>query len=411
LPQAAWHSRIGLPLAGNITGDWGPKLRLALTAQGDFAQGAVRRHRNMRGNFQEVSHLLQQGVEGGYFAGGVSVVGYQGQLVYEAAVGEAAVLPTRRSMTMDTVFDLASLTKPIATTTALMLLVENNRVDLDAPINAYVPAFKASGNVFPTLRQLLSHCSGLPAWRPYYQAIDPSWPQADRRRAVHAAIHREPLLATPGTAVHYSDAGFILLGELVETVTSMPLDEFCRREIFAALELADMGFLNLARPQPAGIRYASTENCPWRGRVLHGEVHDENAWIMGGVAGHAGLFGTAHQVWQFAQGLLDGRNGQPWLVSTATIRIFTTRQSTPEGSTWGLGWDTPTPGKSSAGRYFAPTAIGHLGYTGTSLWIDPERGVIVVFLTNRVHPSRQREGIRAFRPLLHDAVMQALKWG
>jgi serine-type D-Ala-D-Ala carboxypeptidase len=365
----------------------------------------------MRAEFQDVSRLLQQAVGGGCFPGGVLLVGYQGQLVYEAAVGQAALLPSRRPMTVDTVFDLASLTKPMATTTALMRLVESGRVRLDAPISVYLSAFNAPDTASPTLRQLLCHCSGLPAWRPYYQEIDPSWPQNDRRQAVHTAIHREPLITPPGTVVRYSDIGFILLGELVEVLSGTALEEFCRREVFAALQLGDLRFLNPIRPQPVGVSYASTEHCPWRGRILTGEVHDENAWVMGGVAGHAGLFGTARQVWRFAQRLLDGLQGRAWLVSTATLRAFTTRQGLPEGSTWALGWDTPTPGRSSAGRYFAPTAIGHLGFTGTSLWIDPAQQVIVVLLTNRVHPSRQREGIRAFRPLIHDAVMQALGLG
>jgi serine-type D-Ala-D-Ala carboxypeptidase len=327
------------------------------------------------------------------------------------AVGEAALIPHARRMTVDTVFDLASLTKPIATSTALMLLVEAGRARLDAPVDAYLAAVRRPDSNSPTLRQLLSHCSGLPAWRPYYQGIDPSQPLPDRRRTVYNAVHHESLIARPETIVQYSDAGFILLGELVEVVTGMPLDEFCEQSIFAALQVEGLGFRNLASLRPAHVAFASTESCPWRGRVLTGEVHDENAWIMGGVAGHAGLFATARQVWQFAQGLLDGLKGRPWLVSTATLRAFTTRQGVPEGSTWALGWDTPTPGKSSAGRYFSPTAIGHLGFTGTSLWIDPAKQVIVVFLTNRVHPSRQREGIRAFRPLIHDAVMHALKLG
>jgi serine-type D-Ala-D-Ala carboxypeptidase len=364
----------------------------------------------MRRGFQEVSGLLRQGVKEGSFPGAVLLVGYRGQLMYEAAVGNAACLPSTRCMTVDSVFDLASLTKPIATTTALMLLVEAGLIGLDAPVDIYLDALRHSGRDAPTLRQLLSHCSGLPAWRPYYQAIDPTWPHADRQRAVYAAVHRERLIARPGTQVQYSDAGFILLGELVETVTGMPLDEFCRQEIFAALHLEGIGFRVLARPsQGADMQFASTESCPWRGRVLDGEVHDENAWIMGGVSGHAGLFGTGYQVWQFAQGLLDGLQGRPWLVSAPTLRTFTTRQGVPKESTWALGWDTPTPGKSSAGRYFSPDAIGHLGFTGTSLWIDPRQWVIVVLLTNRVHPSRQREGIRTFRPLIHDAVRRALK--
>jgi serine-type D-Ala-D-Ala carboxypeptidase len=366
----------------------------------------------MRQGFQEVSRLLRHGVEEECFPGAVLLVGYQGQLVYEAAVGHAACLPRTRCMTVDTVFDLASLTKPMITATALMLLVEAGIVGLDTPVDTYLDAYRRTDRDSPTLRQLLSHCSGLPAWRPYYQTIDPTWPQADRRRAMYATVHRERLIARPGTLVQYSDAGFILLGELVETVTGMPLDEFCRQKIFSALHLDGIGFRNLARPSPSiDVQFASTECCPWRGRVLDGEVHDENAWIMGGVSGHAGLFGTGHQVWRFAQGLLDGLHGRPWLVSTPIIRMFTTRQGVPEGSTWTLGWDTPTPGKSSAGHYFSPSAIGHLGFTGTSLWINPTPRVIVVLLTNRVHPSRQREGIRALRPLIHDAVMQALTTG
>ena len=363
----------------------------------------------MRDGFENVAWVLRQGLEAEYFPGAVLVVGYQGNVVYEEAVGNAALLPSARGMTVDTVFDLASLTKPIATATALMLLLESGRVRLDDPIGTYVSTWCRPPGDTPTLRQLLSHCSGLPAWRPYYQNIDPISPVLDRLRAVYAAVHREPLSSRPGTMVQYSDAGFILLGEIVETVAGMPLDAFCRREIFTALHTEGIDFRNLEHSRPAGIPFASTEQCPWRRLIMDGEVHDENAWIMGGVAGHAGLFATGRQVWQFAQSLLECLKGRSWLVSTLTARTFTTCQGTPEGSTWALGWDTPTPGNSSAGKYFSPAAIGHLGFTGTSLWIDPRTQVIVVLLTNRIHPSRQREGIRTFRPLIHDAVMRALE--
>jgi CubicO group peptidase (beta-lactamase class C family) len=362
----------------------------------------------MRAGFEYVAAMLRQGVAAGYFPGAVLVVGYQGNVVYEEAVGNAALMPSARLMTADTVFDLASLTKPIATATALMLLFESGRVRLDEPIGTYVPTWCRPACDTPTLRQLLSHCSGLPAWRPYYQNIDPTSPIPERRRAVYAAMHREPLSTGLGTMVQYGDVGFILLGEVVETVAGMPLDVFCQREIFDALHLGKMAFRNLERPSPVGIPFASTEQCPWRRRIMDGEVHDENAWIMGGVAGHAGLFATGRQLWQFAQSLLAGLKGRSWLVSTRTARTFTTCQGRPEGSTWALGWDTPTPGRSSAGQCFSPAAIGHLGFTGTSLWIDPPTQAIVVLLTNRVHPSRQREGIRTFRPLIHDAVMRAL---
>jgi CubicO group peptidase (beta-lactamase class C family) len=363
----------------------------------------------MQGDFQGVSRRLAQGVDDGCFPGAVLVVGYQGHLVFEAAVGYAMLMPTVRRMCLETVFDLASLTKAIATTTAVMYLVERGTLQLDAPIHTYIPAFGQALAVCPTLRQLLTHASGLPAWRPYYQSLDPSWPLTRRRRLLFDAVHGEALIAPPGTATQYSDVGFMLLGELIEGVTDTPLQTFCTAHIFQPLGLQHISFRDLTQPRPAGVAYASTENCPWRGRVLDGEVHDENAWIMGGVAGHAGLFATARQVWQFAQGLLEAFAGRPWLVSAATLRAFTQRQGVPYGSTWALGWDTPTPGRSSAGRYLSSTAIGHLGFTGTSLWIDLAQRVIIVLLSNRVHPSRQREGLRAFRPAIHDAVMQALR--
>jgi serine-type D-Ala-D-Ala carboxypeptidase len=362
----------------------------------------------MRGGFEDVARTLRQGVEAGYFPGAVLVVGYQGEVVYEEAVGHAALIPSPRRMSVDTVFDLASLTKPIATATALMLLVDTGRVRLDEPVDTFLDTWHRPAHDTPTLRQLLGHCSGLPAWRPFYHHIDRALAPPDRRRAVYDAVRREPLTAPPGTVVQYSDAGFILLGEVIETVAGTPLDLFCRQEVFGPLGLGDVGYRSLERTRPVSSPVASTEECPWRRCVMSGEVHDENAWIMGGVAGHAGLFATGGQVWQFAQGLLEGRGGGSWLVSPPTVRTFTTRQGAPERSTWALGWDTPTPGGSSAGRYFSPTAIGHLGFTGTSLWIDPTTQVVVVLLTNRVHPSRQRQGIRTFRPLIHDAVMRAL---
>jgi CubicO group peptidase (beta-lactamase class C family) len=363
----------------------------------------------MQGDFQGVLRRLTQGVDEGCFPGAVLAVGYQGQLTFEAAVGHAMLTPVVRPMSLDTIFDLASLTKAIATATAVMSLVDAGQLRLDVPINTYLPVFGHTPGVCPTLRQLLIHASGLPAWRPYYLGIDPSLPLIERRRLVFEAVHRETLLSPPGSITQYSDAGFILLGELVEQVTGSAFDDFCSRQIFQPLGIQGMGFRHLPQPVPPDMAYASTENCPWRRRVLDGEVHDENAWIMGGVAGHAGLFATARQVWHFAQSLLEAFAGRRWLVSTATLQTFTQRQGIPEGSTWALGWDTPTPGQSSAGRFMSPTAIGHLGFTGTSLWIDLVQRVVVVLLTNRIHPSRQREGLRAFRPAIHDAVMQALR--
>src|SRR5215475_14495071 len=219
---------------------WGDRKGVIGNAlQGVLAIGR-RGKSTMRDDFQDVARMLRQGVEAECFPGAVLVVGYQGQLVYEEAVGKAALIPSARRMTVDTVFDLASLTKPIATATALMLLFEAGRVGLNDPSATYLDTWCRPDCDTPTLRQLLSHCSGLPAWRPYYQAIDRTSPPPDRRRAVYAAVHREPLAYPPGTSGRYSDVGFILLGEIVETLTGMPLDAFCRQEIFAALHLGDI---------------------------------------------------------------------------------------------------------------------------------------------------------------------------
>jgi len=355
--------------------------------------------------------------------------------------GLAAVRPERVAMARDTIFDLASLTKPIATATAVMLLAAEGAIDLDEPVAKYVPAAGERGKERVRVRHLLTHTSGLKPWRPFHEALlERERKKGERllgtpaaKEAILERIHRSTLVHEPGEAAVYGDLDFILLGELVEVVSKRPLDEFCAERIFAPLGLAETRFIRLGDGQPplpdaVRRRCAATENCPWRGHVLWGEVHDPNAWAMGGVAGHAGLFAPADDVLRFGQAVLDawhGRSeGDPVLARALPrewLRRFLTRQAGPAadpegsavdpdgsaGATWTLGWDTPTPGASSSGQHFTPGAtVGHLGFTGTSLWIDLEREAVVVMLTNRVHLVAKRSPFK-LRAVVHDLVMES----
>ena len=246
---------------------------------------------------------------------------------------------------------------------------------------------------------LLLHDSGLPAHRDFYK-------EAKGHDAVLAKVLAEPLVHEPGTQVEYSDLGFILLGEIIQRLTGETLEEFAKAHIFAPLGMND----SLYNP-PVSLRprIAPTEyDADFRKRLLRGEVHDENAWAMGGISGNAGLFSTAGDVAAFAQMLLNGGiYAHHRLLARATIQQFTARQTIGDSART-LGWDVPTPPNSSAGHYFSPASFGHTGFTGTSLWIDPQRQLFVVLLTNRVNPTRANEQIRQVRPAVHDAIIEAL---
>jgi UDP-N-acetylmuramate: L-alanyl-gamma-D-glutamyl-meso-diaminopimelate ligase len=336
-----------------------------------------------------------------------------------SARGFAVVRPERLPMTRETVFDLASLTKPIATTTAVMLLVADGALALDDRVARFLPAFGDREKEAVTVRHLLTHSSGLRPWRPFHELLLEKERKSgarllgtpEARELVIDRICRSALVHAPGTAAVYGDLDFIVLGALVESLSGRPLDEFCAERIFAPLGMTQTRFI---RPPPGGgalpdaerRRIAATENCPWRGRIVWGEVHDPNASAMGGVAGHAGLFAPADDVLCFAQALLDVWHGRSDALPRELLREFTRRQDLPEKSDWALGWDTPTVGASSSGHHFSPTSIGHLGFTGTSLWIDLEREAIVVMLTNRVHLVAKRSRFD-LRPVVHDLVMEA----
>jgi CubicO group peptidase (beta-lactamase class C family) len=337
--------------------------------------------------------------------------------------GLAVLQPERIPMTRRTIFDLASLTKPIATTTAVLLLVDEGTVELDAPVAKYLPAFSDRGKEAVTIRHLLTHSSGLKPWRAYHETFlqkerktgESLIGTPEARAAVIDRTVRSALVHEPSEAAVYGDLDFIVLGAVVEAVSGQRLDEFCREKIFQPLEMSDTFFIPIGRdaprlPEPTKRRIAATENCPWRDRVLWGEVHDPNASVMGGVAGHAGLFSTLDDVMKFGRIIIDVWHGRNDALPREPLRQFLTRQNLPASSDWALGWDTPTEGASSSGKHFSKNSVGHLGFTGTSLWIDLDREAVITLLTNRVHliAKKSRFGLR---PIVHDAIIEAFEAG
>ena len=320
----------------------------------------------------------------------------------------------------DTWFDLASLTKPLVTASLCLLAVSDAMFALDTSIGQFLPAACCPSDKREiTIGQLLGHCSGLPAYKPWYCDLI-RLPPGRRSAALLAGILQTPLLSTPGRVSFYSDLGFLLLGMLLERVLGAPLDQLASRFLFRPHGQDQLGFMRLEtscdptippeNPDARGLEFAATEECPWRRRLLEGEVHDEHAFCLDGVAGHAGLFGTARGVlrvlsslWQTYRGTGSGGPKQQQI-----LKFFWTRQDQVRGGTWALGFDTPSSTGSSSGIHFSKSSVGHLGFTGTSFWLDMERDVLIILLTNRVHPTRDHERMKAFRPLVHNLVMEAL---
>jgi len=317
--------------------------------------------------------------------------------------------PGAEAVTLDTVFDLASLTKPLATTLGLMVLAGRGRLDLATPLGEVLPAPWLPPDKRPlSLRSLLTHRAGLPAWRPFYQEVLAA-PASARPGLLARLAAAQPLEYPPDTATLYSDLGFMLLAAVVESLGGKNLDQFCRDEIYRPLGLKTLGFNPLRRLGGESLAFAATEPGLIAGRPPGGEVHDENAWAAGGVAGHAGLFGPGREVFRLVAGLWRAYGGERvGPLSPAVVRTFLT---VPPGADRAHGFDIPGPDPAAlaAGRLFSPRSVGHLGFTGTSFWLDLESGQMVVLLTNRVHLGRDdKSRIQAFRPRFHEAASQAL---
>ena len=341
--------------------------------------------------------MLDHAVADSAFPGAVAVIGSRTGPILSVTAGRQD-WGSEYKTTISTIWDLASLTKVVGTTSAMMQLVESGKVELDAPVQRYLPEWKGVNKDKVTIRHLLTHQSGLPAFKEYFRLnVSPD--------STLALFMSTPLDTLPGVRMVYSDIGAILLGKVVERVSGESLDRYLDRHVFGPLGMRDTHY------KPAkGERYrmAPTEIDPWRGRKLHGEVHDENAYALGQVSGHAGLFSTARDLEKLAEAYLNGgAYNRTRLAKSETIKLFTTVNDSTFSSR-ALGWDTPS-GNSSAGHYIERPAFGHTGFTGTSIWIAPQHDLYVILLTARVNPTRQHNKIGPVRVAVADAVMRALK--
>ena len=357
--------------------------------------------------FEHASEILLHGILDRAFPAAAAEVGRADGPLWRRAFGTLTYDPESPQATPDTIFDLASLTKVIATTTLVMRAADDGLLTLDDRVAARFPEWRGADRAAVTVRDLLAHASGLPAYLPFFRNYT-------GRIDFEPAICDTPLEYPPRAQSIYSDLGFILLGFLLEDVrrTSSDRGRFDPSSALASQFRRIASFITIEPlafnpPRSWRPRTAPTERDEWRGRLLTGEVHDENTWALGGAAGHAGLFGTAGALGAFAQSVLRTIAGERVLVESSTFRDFIRRTDIP-GSSRALGWDTMLP-TSSCGSRMSATAIGHTGFTGTSLWIDWERDLYVVLLTNRVHPTRDNNRLRAIRPAFHDAVMEGIR--
>ena len=353
-----------------------------------------------------VDSLMDRAVEERAFPAATVSIGVGADVRLVRAYGRFTYDASSPAVTADSPFDMASLTKVIATTTAAMLLVDRGQLDLSAPLSRYLPELAATNKRAVTVRQVMTHSAGL---RPF---ISFHTQGVTTREALLAAILADDLVYTPGTDTRYSDFGFILLGLAVERIAGVPLDQFCARDIWGPLGMTATHFRPVGRSAGSDAVVPTEVDNLYRKRLVQGEVHDETAWTLGGVAGHAGLFSTAPDLARFAamlasQGRLpDGRV----FITPATLRLFTTRANDVPGSSRAIGWDTRSEtGYSSAGTKFGPRSFGHTGFTGTSLWVDPDRGLWVVLLTNRVYPTRENTRHSAVRSDLADLAVDGTR--
>jgi CubicO group peptidase (beta-lactamase class C family) len=344
--------------------------------------------------FEVIRHAIAQHA----FPAASVAVTHREKLIALKAFGRFTYEAHSPEVTSASIFDLASVSKVVATTSMTMILYERGMLDLETPIVALIPEFAGDDprrqNV--TVRMLLAHSSGLPAYEKLFL-------RARSSEELLRAAFATPLAADPGSKTDYSDIGFIILGVALERIADEPLDRFSQREVFGPLGMAHTAF-----NPPSTWRSSippTVDDRSFRGRIIQGEVQDENASVLGGVAGHAGAFATAEDIAIFAHAMLHG--GAP-IVRRETLALFTRRESSPAGTSRALGWDTPSS-SSQSGKYFSPHSFGHLGYTGTSLWIDPDRQLSISLLTNRTWPDCSSQAIHEVRPRFHDAIIEALE--
>lgn len=350
-----------------------------------------------------IRQAVEAAVFKGVFPGAVLLCALDHRIVFHEAFGMADLFENRK-MQKYSIFDLASLTKPLATTLAVSKLMEKGKLSLDQQIGTILAEFQNSDKACITIDMLLRHRSGFPAHRHYY--LDILHSGKEPRPYLRDLLIEEPLEYGIGEKEVYSDLGFMVLAWIIERVSGQRLDRFVYHEIYAPLGLDRLFFMEL-NPENENSKidpgqFAATQHCPWRKRVLRGEVDDDNAYAVGGIEGHAGLFGDALSVYRLCSEILKVLQNKPSTVlAQDIIKTFVKKD---KGFERVAGFDTPSKHESSSGRFFSEFSIGHLGFTGTSFWIDPMGGWIIVLLSNRVHPSRSGEGIKKFRSRIHDLI-------
>lgn len=349
-------------------------------------------------DFNKIDLLINKSISDTAFPGAVVLVWKDGNIIFNKSFGHFTYDKNSPSVTTKTFFDLASLTKVIATTTAVMICFDRNLFSLDDPVVKYIPEFGQNGKDKITIKNLLLHNAGLTAWKKFYEYCNTS-------EDVLKEIYSSSLEYEPGTKMVYSDWGFITLGKIIEKVSGKTLDVFCKDEIFTPLNMNS----SLFNPDESIKKLCTPTEIDnyWRMKPLQGEVHDEASALLNGVAGHAGLFSTAEDISKLMAVLVNkGKFEGSSFIKQSTVELFTKRYS--EQSTRALGWDTKSEKGSSSGDYFSLKSFGHTGFTGTSVWVDPEKNLFVVFLTNRVYPSRENFKLGKIRPELHNIIYKSL---
>lgn len=378
---------------------------------------------------EEIDALMTGAVEGEVFPGAVLLVGHRGEILLERAYGQkvykdstfAAEIEQALAMRSDTVFDVAGLTNILVTTTLIMKLVEWKQVSLSDRISRYLQGFGVHGKAPITIAHLLSHSAGLAPWAPFYEDLVREnagermgiLTSKGARTYVFNAINRSALKYPPGTRQVYSDIGFMVLGHLIEELTGLGLDRAAQRHIFQPLGLKSTSYIDLSMIKRRGIHpvtdlIAPTEECPWRKRTLCGEVSDDNAWAMGGIAGHSGVFTNARDLHRFSVEMIAAARGDSGFLKRDTVLTFWGGLAEPLGGSWKFGWDSPSEENLLVETGLSSRAVGECGFTGCSMWIEPERAIDIVLMTNRTHPTRSNKKIRNFRPALHAAIVKAL---
>ncbi len=353
----------------------------------------------------QIVDLLNEGVETGVFPGAVLLVAVEGEVLFIKEAGVLSSASPQISTKKNSIYDLASLTKPFAATLSVMRLVDRGVIHLDSTLNELIDDSIPVDKRDITLRLLLCHSSGLFDWKPYYQDLI-KYDQEKRKDVLRQHILNEPLAYKPGKDFKYSDLGFMLLEWIIEEASGKKMDEFLIQHFYEPLKLTRT-FLMKNGAVFNLDEVAATEACPWRKKLIHGEIHDDNSWALGEYSGHAGLFGCAEELYIILNMLREHYYSKRHdFFKPETVQAFFKRQNIAKESTWALGWDTPSITGSSAGEFFSQNSVGHLGYTGTSAWMDLEKDVMVIFLSNRVHPDRENIMIRKFRPRLHNMIMK-----